>query len=307
MADRVRVQSLGNSLVMLGQGVPFFHAGQDIVRSKSMDRDSFNSGDWFNAIDWTLAGTNWGHGLPTAGKNESNWPIMQPLLADPGLAPAGSDIAVSADLFAELLQIRKSSKLFRLESADQVMDRVAFHNTGPMQTPGLIVMSIADGYGDLDLTNELIVVLFNAGVDPVSFGFAASGQEPLLHPVQAGSVDSVVRTASYDVGTAAFNVPARTTAVFLVQRPVSDQIDVLIDEVDTLEAEGVLNGGQANSLRAKLRAAQKSATKGKFKTAANQINAFINEVQAMMAAGVLSQEEGELLISIAETILLSTG
>jgi hypothetical protein len=30
------------------QGIPFFHAGDEILRSKSLDRDSYNSGDWFN-------------------------------------------------------------------------------------------------------------------------------------------------------------------------------------------------------------------------------------------------------------------
>ena len=307
MADRLRIQNLGNSIVMLGHGIPFFHAGQDILRSKSMDRDSFNSGDWFNAIDWSFMSTNWGKGLPVADKNQDNWPIMQPLLADPALAPAASDVAHSADLFAELLRLRKSSKLFRLEYADQIRDRVAFHNTGPMQIPGLIVMSISDDAGDIDLTNELIVVLFNARNDAVSFGFPASGREFLLHPLLAESVDAVVRTASYDIGTQAFAVPARTTAVFMVRRPIGEQLDVLIDEVDQLFADGVLNGGQANSLKAKLHAAQKSAANGRFTPAANQINAFINEVEAMMAAGLLSAEEGALLIAIAEEILLSVG
>ena len=32
------------------QGVPFFCAGDELLRSKSFDRDSYASGDWFNAI-----------------------------------------------------------------------------------------------------------------------------------------------------------------------------------------------------------------------------------------------------------------
>lgn len=31
---------------MMVQGVAFFHAGSDILRSKSLDRDSYNSGDF---------------------------------------------------------------------------------------------------------------------------------------------------------------------------------------------------------------------------------------------------------------------
>ncbi len=41
MEDRVRVQNVGLSTVLLGQGVPFMHAGSDLLRSKSFDRDSY--------------------------------------------------------------------------------------------------------------------------------------------------------------------------------------------------------------------------------------------------------------------------
>ena len=37
LEDRVRVQNLANSLVAFGQGIPFFHAGQEMLRSKSLD------------------------------------------------------------------------------------------------------------------------------------------------------------------------------------------------------------------------------------------------------------------------------
>ncbi len=305
MADRVRVQNLGNSIVMLGQGIPFFHAGQDILRSKSMDRDSYNSGDWFNAVDWSLASSNWGIGLPIADKNQDKWPIMTPLLADPALAPQSADLFHSAEQFIELLQIRKSSKLFRLETADEVKSKVAFLNTGPSQVPGLIVMSLYDDYGDVDLTTKQIIALFNASDEPVAFPFATGGRAFELHPVQAASIDVVVQTAHFDTGAETFHVPARTTAVFLLPRPIGEQIDVLIDQVDALEADGVINGGQANSLRAKLEAAQKSAANGRVGPAVNQINAFINEVDALMAAGLLSPEEGERLISLAEEIVQS--
>ena len=66
MADRVRIENVGRSTILLGQGVPFIHAGGDILRSKSLDRDSYNSGDWFNRIDWTYGKNNFGVGLPPA-------------------------------------------------------------------------------------------------------------------------------------------------------------------------------------------------------------------------------------------------
>ena len=79
--DRVRMQNMGISIVALSQGVPFYHAGIDMLRSKSMDRNSYNSGDWFNVLDFTYQTDGWGHGLPLAGDNGSMWDVMRPLLA----------------------------------------------------------------------------------------------------------------------------------------------------------------------------------------------------------------------------------
>src|SRR5690606_11825356 len=53
ITDRVRMNNVGLSIVALSQGVPFFHAGDDMLRSKSLDRDSYDSGDWFNRLDFT--------------------------------------------------------------------------------------------------------------------------------------------------------------------------------------------------------------------------------------------------------------
>jgi hypothetical protein len=53
MADRVRVNNLGMAIVLLSQGVPFFHAGDDILRSKSLTAIVSTLGDWFNRIDFT--------------------------------------------------------------------------------------------------------------------------------------------------------------------------------------------------------------------------------------------------------------
>ena len=57
-------------------------SGIELLRSKSLDRDSYNSGDWFNAIDFTGRSNGFGRGLPPAGRNERTWFIQGPLLAD---------------------------------------------------------------------------------------------------------------------------------------------------------------------------------------------------------------------------------
>jgi pullulanase len=217
MDERVRIQNLGASIVLTGQGVPFIHMGMDMLRSKSMERDSYNSGDWFNKVDFTYQSNNWNVGLPRQDKDESNWPIIEDIIADTSIAPQSEHIEAAADHFREMLAIRKSSRLFRLHSKQDVMTRVDFHNTGAAQVPGLIVMSITDGAcagADLDPAIEAIVVVINASTSAQTFALAgAAGFE--LHPIQASSADAVVRTATFTEATSTFSVPARTAAVFV--------------------------------------------------------------------------------------------
>ncbi len=222
MADRVRAQNLGMDLTVLAQGVPFVHAGMELLRSKSMDRDSYNSGDWFNTLDFTNQSNTWGAGLPVAGKNQDNWYLIGPRLADPDLKPAPADIRAADAHLAEMLQVRESSPLFRLRTAEQIAQRLAFANTGPDQVPGLVVMTLADPVrdplqgGDLDEDADGLVVLFNATDEPVTYALAdAKGADMALHPVLAGSSDPVVRTAAFAPEDGSFTVPARTTAVFV--------------------------------------------------------------------------------------------
>ncbi|WP_246068478.1 pullulanase-type alpha-1,6-glucosidase [Microbulbifer harenosus] len=235
LADRVRLQNFSNSLVLLAQGVPFIHAGQEFLRSKSMDRDSYNSGDWFNALDFSLATDNWGIGLPIADKNEDNWSLMAPLLANPAIAPQQSDREFALAVFKEWLQIRASSGLFRLPSAEAVQSVVSFENTGPEQIPGLIAMHLNDPTGDYDEETSQILALFNGSADTVEFTLASAADQPFaLHPVQQASADTALAAASVDNGV--FTVPARTTAVFVVNRE-DDSSDVDEEPEEEIEED----------------------------------------------------------------------
>ncbi len=198
--DRARMQEMGISLVMLSQGVPFFSAGDDLLRSKSGDKNSYNSGDWFNAIDFSYQSDGWGRGLPPSGDNGSVWDVWRPLLGNPALMPSEPVITDTAAYFRDLLQIRQSSPLFRLQTGDEVMQRVHFANTGVDQIPGLIVMSLDDTVGEnLDPNYAQIVVLFNANNQAQTFTLdAAAGSSFALHPVQVDGSDPVVKVASFD-------------------------------------------------------------------------------------------------------------
>ncbi|WP_434457694.1 pullulanase-type alpha-1,6-glucosidase [Stutzerimonas urumqiensis] len=212
-AQRVRLQTVALSVPLFSQGVPFIHMGSDILRSKSLQRDSYDSGDWFNAVDFSYQDNNWNKGLPREDKDGANWPLIRRIIADPNADPAPSHILAAKRQFLDLLRIRDASPLFRLETARDVERRLRFHNTGPEQQPGVIAFSLDDSRGagrDLDRQAERLMVVINASGETVRIP-GASGYR--LHPVLAASTDGIVRGANTDSGQ--FEVPAMTTAVFV--------------------------------------------------------------------------------------------
>ena len=303
-ADRVRANNLGVSVALLAQGVPFFHAGIDLLRSKSLDRNSYNSGDWFNQLDFTYQTTNWGVGLPPARDNQSAWPLQQPLLADPALKPTPADIRRASDHFRELLAVRKSTKLFRLRTAADVAAHLKLYNTGPGQVPGLLVMGIADAQGRVDRRYDRALVLWNSTPGSQSYRVAeVQGAALQLHRALARSTDLVVRTSSFNKGTGTFTVPGRTTAVFLSERPLAAQIALLAADVDALVAAGRLTAGRAAALKADLQAAQAAAERGQPLVVALRVDAFLIKAAAFALGGGLADDDAQALVAEGASLL----
>lgn len=215
VAQRARRQVLAMSLLTLAQGVPFYMAADDLLRSKDMDNGSYNSGDWFNKIDWSLQGDNWGIGLPLANVNQAQWSFEQPLLANTALKPTPADIAATSNAFQDFLKIRYSTGLFRMATFAEVQANLSFLNTGQNQTPGLIVMEL-DDHGQNYGGAPHLVVFFNAANTEVKFtDVTLEGRKLHLHPVQQRSSDVIVKQAAFDSKEGTATIPALTTAVFV--------------------------------------------------------------------------------------------
>jgi pullulanase-type alpha-1,6-glucosidase len=214
-ADRVRAQQVALATAYLGQGVPFMQAGTEILRSKSLDRNSYNSGDWFNRLDYSYRTNGFGSGLPPAPDNAAKWVYARPLLAMESLRPSAADIVRSRDRTVDWLAIRGSTPLFTLDTAALVQQKVSFPVGGPDQPAGLIVMRIDDTVGpDVDPRLAGLVVVFNAADTEQSVTVPGlAGRNLALHPVQASGGDPVVRDARAAGGVV--TVPARTVAVFV--------------------------------------------------------------------------------------------
>ncbi|MFF3563198.1 pullulanase-type alpha-1,6-glucosidase [Streptomyces sp. NPDC002574] len=205
-ADRARMQVLAESVPALSQGPALYQAGSDLLRSKSLDRNSFDSGDWFNAVHWDCrTGNGFGRGLPPRADNESKWPYAEPLLTAPTLTVGCPEITAASAAYQDLLRIRSTEPAFGLTTAAQVRDRLSFPLSGKDETPGVITMRLGD-----------LVVVLNATPRAQEQRVAAlAGTGYALHPVQAAGSDPVVKRSAYDAASGTFTVPARTVAVYV--------------------------------------------------------------------------------------------
>ncbi|MFE1379940.1 pullulanase-type alpha-1,6-glucosidase [Streptomyces sp. NPDC058740] len=204
-ADRARMQVLAMATATLSQGPALSQAGSDLLRSKSLDRNSYDSGDWFNAIHWDCReGNGFGRGLPPAPDNRSKWAYAKPLLVNPALTPGCSEIESASAAYRDLLRIRTTEPAFSLASAARVQESLSFPLSGPDETPGVITMRLGD-----------LVVVFNATPERQSQRVPTlSGKRYRLHPIQSAGADPTTKTSAYDPTTATFTIPPRTTAVF---------------------------------------------------------------------------------------------
>lgn len=96
-AERKRVFGLASSTAILAQGVPFIHAGQEFMRTKNGDENSYKSSDAVNSLKW-------------------------------------DELTRNRDMvsyFKGLLQIRKANSAFRFSKAPQVAKGMRFSTTAP--------------------------------------------------------------------------------------------------------------------------------------------------------------------------------
>ncbi|WP_399225745.1 pullulanase-type alpha-1,6-glucosidase [Streptomyces sp. TRM49041] len=203
--DRARMQVLAMATAALSQGPALSQAGSDLLRSKSLDRNSYDSGDWFNPIHWDCRlGNGFGRGLPPAADNQDKWSYAKPLLSNPSLTVGCPQIDGASAAYRDLLKIRTTEKSFSLSTADQVQSALSFPLSGKDETAGVITMRLGD-----------LVVVFNATPERQEQTVPAlSGKGYALHPVQAGGADTTVKSSAYEAASGTFTVPARTVAVF---------------------------------------------------------------------------------------------
>ncbi|GAA6171670.1 hypothetical protein NBRC116592_13400 [Colwellia sp. KU-HH00111] len=212
--DRVRMHVQSLSFTLFAQGIPFLHMGSEFMRSKSYLRDSYDYGDWFNRVDFSKQSNYYNIGLPPADKDKDNWPLIKTVLK----GHQGRDqvqakhIKLSAKIFEEMLALRMSSPLFRLTTAEAIIEKVSFLNNDNKQL-GLVVMKLDDTQGQaVDENVDSLMVIFNTSTEAQTFAYQQAS-EYQLHPIQQHSADKIVTQSKAD--KKGFTVPPLSSVVFV--------------------------------------------------------------------------------------------
>jgi pullulanase len=217
--DRARVQMLGAAFVSFSQGIAYYHAGMEVLRSKSLDRNSFDSGDWFNRLDWSYTDNGFGAGLPPSADNGKDWALLRPVLADASIKPRPQDIVWMRDAFNDLLRIRRSSTLFRMRSSEDVQKRLTFRNVGSTQNPVVVAAHLdGEGYAGAGFREVLYFINVSPQAQTLTLREEA-GKDYLLHPVQRAmqAADDRPKAARYVSRSGRFTIPPRTAVVYVVE------------------------------------------------------------------------------------------
>jgi len=196
---RLQVQALSNSL--LSRNITYIKMGDDILRSRSFLPSGNIHGEWYNAVDFSLASNNSNKGAI----NETT---------GPGIASPSSElIQQSSDMVRSLMVMRSSSPLFALANPEEIQKRV--RDIDPAD--GLSVRIIDDGRVDETLENldphvSEIIILRNTAARPQSFK-VESAARLRLHPAQINGTDPLVLQSQ--IKRDSITIPAYTTAVFV--------------------------------------------------------------------------------------------
>lgn len=125
-----RMVCLAGALLMVSQGVPFLHAGMEMLRTKRGDGNSYKSPDSVNMVDWSRKAM----------------------------------FSYVFDYYKNLIDLRKKHPAFRMNSATQIREHLKFSKH---YVPGIVAFSI-NNYANGD-TWKHIRVMLNNNPDPVVF------------------------------------------------------------------------------------------------------------------------------------------
>ena len=158
--NRVSMNKLAAAIVLTSQGIPFFQAGEEFLRSKknedgSFNHDSYNAPDKVNSLNWNMAYEH-------------------------------SDVV---NYYRGLIKLRKKYKAFRMNSSEEIRKNLTFLCKGEdFYKDNIVAYKIEDNSGR-NLCNTIIVI-FNPNDEEDFIDLKDCGWSVLVSKEKAG-VDEI--------------------------------------------------------------------------------------------------------------------
>ena len=160
--------------------------------------------------------------------------------------------------------------------------------------------------------------LYGTTLSGGAFGFGTVfkldplGNETVLHSFTGGddgarpSAALTMDATGNLLGTSAFGGASGFGTVFKLRILTPQQsTQSIVNSVNALFSQGVVNGGQHNSLVRHLQHTIELMNAGKNNGAIGNLNAFIGEVNDLLSSGVLSPSQAALLVRAAQSVIAS--
>ncbi len=176
--DRRRMDKLGAVLVLTSQGIPFLHGGQEMLRTKFGEHNSYNKPDSINMIRW-----EW---------KKKNRHIFE--------------------YYRGLIALRKAHPMFRMKTREDILSNLKFFDDdlGIRVPPRCIAYRLTKGKTG-DVWNEILVLL-NPNPSPVTFTIPEGDWTVVVDDDEAGT--EPVTTGMSKVSGTSVEVP-RISAMIL--------------------------------------------------------------------------------------------
>lgn len=148
LQNKVAMDKLANALVFTSQGVPFLHAGEEFLRTKGGEDNSYNLPDEVNRLDWT--------------RKKENFAVFS--------------------YYRDLIVLRKEHPAFRMKTAAEVRENLKFYEELGLKVapPAIAYQLYGDKAGD---AWRRIVVLVNPGKAPLKFDLPPGNWLEAFDPV----------------------------------------------------------------------------------------------------------------------------
>lgn len=150
--DSAKIEALdrlSSSIAILAQGVPFMQAGQEFLRSKNGDSNSYKSDDTVNSLKWNLRNKN----------------------------------AATVSYFRGLIELRKAHPSFRMSSSSQVRKNLVF-----LKAPNNVIAYYLNGNALKD-SWKAIVVAHNPNSASVKVALPTKGNwKIVVQGARAGTI-----------------------------------------------------------------------------------------------------------------------